>query len=96
MKLLLMIYSGTSPDRISALLDDHDAGGYTELREARGVGQTGRVLGTRAWPGEASVFMSLVPEERAAALRETLRAWRDRAPDGEHLHVMTLPVDDAF
>lgn len=96
MKLLLMIYSGPSPNHIAALLEAHDAGGYTELREARGVGGTGRLLGTRAWPGEASVFMSLVADDRAQALRAALRTWRDGAPEGEHLHVMTLPVDDAF
>lgn len=96
MKLLLIIYSGSSPTRISALLEAHEVGGYTELREARGMGETGRILGTRAWPGESTVFMTLVPADRADEVRSALRHLRSRATEGEHFHVVTLPVDDAF
>lgn len=96
MKLLLAIYSGPSPDHISALLDAHDAGGYTELVNARGAGATGRLLGTRAWPGSPTVFMSAVPAERVPALQAALRDYRGRLAEGEHLHVLTLPIEDAF
>ena len=69
MKLLLLIYSGPTPQRIAALLEAHEAPGYTQFENARGAGGTGRIEGTRAWPGTATVFMSVVPAERAEALR---------------------------
>jgi len=96
MKLLLLIYSGPTPHRIGALLEAHDAPGYTQLAHARGTGTTGRVEGTRAWPGEATVFMSVVPADRVGELREALLTYRASAAEGEHLHVATLPMEDYF
>jgi hypothetical protein len=49
MKLLLLIYSGDSPERVTALLDRHQVESYTELPGAHGAGRTGRRFGTRAW-----------------------------------------------
>ena len=94
MKLMLLIYSGSTPERISALLEASGANGYTELAHARGAGGTGRVQGTRAWPGEATMFVSIVPNERAEALRSAVRSYRAAAVDGERLHVATMPLDE--
>jgi hypothetical protein len=94
MKLLLLIYNGSTPDRISALLERHGASGYTALTHARGVGTTGRAEGTRAWPGDASVFFTVVPNEQARALRAAVGAYRDGAVAGERLHVATMPLED--
>ncbi len=96
MKLLMLIYSGARLQDIESLLDAHDVDGYTAVSDARGAGPTGRLLGNRAWPGTADVLMTVVPDTRVEELRIALRQWRDRAPEGEHLHVMTLPVEDYF
>ena len=93
MKLLLLIYNGSTPDRISALLETHGARGYTELAHAHGVGTTGRAEGSRAWPGDSSVFFTMVPDDRAAELRSAVRAYRARADAGERLHVATMPLE---
>ena len=96
MKLLMLIYSGPSPQHISALLEAHDAPGYTAFDGVWGAGTTGRIEGSRAWPGSGTVFVSAVPDEREGALREALLAYRSSAVDGEHLHVATLPVEHYF
>jgi hypothetical protein len=96
MKLLMLMYSGARKQDIEALLDAHDVTGYTTISGALGAGPSGRLLGTRAWPGTTEVLMTVVPDLRADVLRGTLRDWRDRAPEGEHLHVLTLPVEDYF
>ncbi|HNV74966.1 MAG: hypothetical protein IPF87_04240 [Gemmatimonadetes bacterium] len=96
MKLLLLIYSGPTPQRIAALLEAHEAPGYTQFENARGAGGTGRIEGTRAWPGTATVFMSVVPAERATELRDALQAYRSAGVEGEHLHVATIPMEDYF
>jgi hypothetical protein len=96
MKMLMVIHSGSQLPAIESLLDAHDVGGYTAVSHARGAGATGRLLGTRAWPGTADVLMTVVPDERVAELRQALRAWHATAAAGEHLHVLTLPVEDYF
>jgi len=94
MKLLLLTYRGSTPERISALLEAHGSAGYTELLHARGLGATGKVAGTRAWPGDTAVFFSIVPNEHVEALRSAVRAYRASGPPGERLHIATLPLDD--
>lgn len=96
MKLLLLIYSGPTPQRIAALLELHDAPGYTEFTNARGAGSTGRIEGSRAWPGTATVFFTVVPDERVSALRAAILAYRARGVEGEHLHVAVMPTEDYF
>jgi len=92
MRLLLLIYSGETPERVTALLDRHRVEGYTQLAEARGSGQTGRRLGTRAWPGSNTVFFSIVPADEEPVVVSAIREEARRLPEGERLHVAVMPV----
>jgi hypothetical protein len=96
MKLLVIMYAGASPEHVREALAAHGAGAYTELDGARGAGQSGRVEGTRAWPGTASVFLTAVPPERASALENALKDCAGRCEPGERLHVATLPLERFF
>ena len=96
MKMLMVVYSGSQPHRISQLLDQHHAGGYTEFRNAHGSGSTGRRDGSRAWPGESTLWVSVVPEPQSAELVDTLRAESGHLPAGERLHVAVLPTETFF
>lgn len=96
MKMLMLVYSGPTPQRISSLLDRHHAGGYTEFRNAHGVGETGRREGSRAWPGESTLWVSVVPGEQSDELVNLLRAETALLPSGERLHVAVLPTETFF
>lgn len=96
MKLLMMLYTGSRPQRVADVLDAHDANAFTEIDRVHGRGVTGRVEGTRAWPGESTVFISIVREEQVASLEEALRALANGVMPGERLHVAVLPVEHFF
>lgn len=96
MKLLLITYSGTDAELIPDLLDRHHAGGYSELPNVHGAGSTGRREGTRAWPGDAFIYISLVPADRADDLMSAFRETADHLNEGERLHAAMLPVEDFF
>lgn len=96
MKMLMVVYSGSAPRRISSLLDAHQAGGYTEFRNAHGVGSTGKREGSRAWPGESTLWVSVVPEEQSELLVRSLHEEVPRLPAGERLHVAVLPTEKFF
>ncbi len=96
MKMLMIVYSGSAPQRVSSLLDEHPAGGYTEFRNAHGVGSTGKRDGTRAWPGESTLWVSVVPEARSGELVRSLREEVPRLSAGERLHVAVLPTESFF
>jgi hypothetical protein len=93
MKLLLIIYSGPNPQLVPELLDRHDAGGYTELPPAHGAGTTGRRLGTRAWPGNASIVFSIVPDHEVDRLQASLRQEAASLSGDERLHCAVVPVE---
>lgn len=93
LKMLVIIYSGPEPERVSAVLDAHPVGGYTEFGEVRGVGATGRREGSRAWPGRSVLFMSVMSEACARTVVRELRAEAEGLPEGERLHVAVLPVE---
>jgi hypothetical protein len=96
MKLLLLVYTGARPEHVTDILGAHDARAFTEIDRAHGRGATGRVEGTRAWPGETSVLFTIVDEERVGGLQLALRAFGDSALPGERLHVAVLPVETFF
>ena len=96
MKLLLIVYSGPSPNRIPSLLEAQHVDGWTELDHAHGAGTTGRREGSRAWPGESSLFFTAIEAERVDGLKDALRAEQERLEGGERLHVLSMPVDDFF
>jgi hypothetical protein len=96
MKLLLIIYSGSQSRLVPDLLEQHEAGGYTRLVQAQGAGETGRREGTRAWPGGAEVFFTVVPAGRAEQLTTALREESGRLDDGERLHAAVMPIETFF
>ena len=96
MKMLMVVYSGSTPHRIASLLDRAHAGGYTEFGNAHGMGATGRRDGSRAWPGDSTLFFSVLPEAQSDELLVTLRAETAQLPTGERLHVAVLPTESFF
>ena len=96
MKLLMMLYAGPNPQRLAAVLDEHEVHAFTEIDRAHGRGSTGRIEGTRAWPGETSVLFTVVPDERVVELQQALRTLATGAAAGERLHVVILPVENFF
>lgn len=95
MKMLLIVYSGSSPHRVSDLLERHGEG-YTSFSNAHGSGVTGRREGSRAWPGTSWIFFSVLPDPDAAALHAALRDEAGALPEGERLHAAVLPTDVYF
>lgn len=96
MKMLMLVYTGSEPHRITSLLDRHGVGGYTELHNGHGAGATGRREGSRAWPGESTLLLSVVEEPRSAELVTILRDESGHLPPGERLHVAVLPTETFF
>ena len=93
MKMLMLVYSGESPSRVSSLLDASHAGGWTEFTGAHGAGASGRREGNRAWPGESTLFVSVVPDDIASDLVDAVRSETSRLGAGERLHVAVLPTE---
>jgi hypothetical protein len=96
MKMLMLVYSGPTPQRVTQLLDRHGVAGYSELGNVHGAGATGRRAGTRAWPGDSSLFVTIVPAAQANDLVAALRQEAQSLPAPERLHAAVLPIETFF
>jgi hypothetical protein len=94
--MFLVMYGGPDGARVPALLERHGITHYTTFAGGHGAGSTGRREGTRAWPGETTMTVSMVPTERADSLVEELKAESQALPAGERLHVAVIPTDSFF
>jgi hypothetical protein len=92
----MLFYQGSASHRVTSVLEAHHAPGYTEFANAHGSGVTGRVEGSRAWPGQSTVVVTIVPDDRVPALEDALRGLAAEAQAGERLHVAVLPVEHFF
>lgn len=93
MKMFWIIYAGPHPAHIAESLLSLGAPGYTEWPHAHGAGSHGRIEGTRAWPGEETVFAAVIPAERTQSLADGLATLQSKLVAGEHLHFAVLPVE---
>ena len=96
MKIVLIMYSGEQRRLVPDLLDAHHASSHTELDRAHGAGATGRREENRAWPGNTTVYFSVLEDARRRELTEALRSASTTLPPGERLHVAVLPAIDFF
>lgn len=96
MKMFLLMYGGPDGTRVPALLERHGITHYTTFAGGHGAGSTGRREGTRAWPGETTMIVSMVPADRAESLKVALRTEAAQLPPGERLHAAVVPTESFF
>lgn len=96
MRLLFLSYAGADPARIAMRLDAEGVPGHTRIDHAHGHGLTGPREGNRAWPGEVTVFVAVVPAAAVRRVTDALRREAEGLPEGERLHVAVLPVEEFF
>jgi len=96
MRMFVLMYSGPAPKRVEQILERHDVHAWTSYTGGTGAGTTGRHEGSRAWPGETTTVLSVVPVTRAEALAAALEQEADALPSGERLHLAVLPIERFF
>lgn len=90
LKLLLILCTGEDTHAVRELIDKHHIHGFTEITGLRGSGDSGLHMGTRAFPGTASLIFTAVPTEQSVSLIGDLRALAEKCMPGEGLRVFVL------
>lgn len=96
MRTFLLMYGGPDESRVPTILERHGVTHYTSFAGGHGAGSTGRREGTRAWPGETTMIVSLVPDDRAESLADELEQEAAGLPAGERLHVAVHSTERFF
>lgn len=95
LKLLLILCTGEDTDAVRKLIDKHHIHGFTEISGLRGSGETGLHMGTRAFPGSASLIFTAVPAEQSLSLIGDLRELAENCMPGEGVRVFVLDAAEA-
>ncbi|MDH3289665.1 MAG: hypothetical protein OEO20_05230 [Gemmatimonadota bacterium] len=90
MKLLLIFVDSDHARDVERLLDTHGVHGYSTFPNVLGKGQTGRKLGTRAFPGSSSLYFVALLDGDCRGLCDELRTLRDEKGPEEGLKAYTL------
>lgn len=93
MKLLTIFCSGSKVEEVRRLVDSHEVHGYTEIPEVLGSGETGRHLGTRAYPGTSAVILTALESDKAEKLISSLEELARGCSPEEGIRVLVLPVE---
>jgi hypothetical protein len=93
MKTIFIIHAGADEHRVPRLLEQHGARGYTQIGHGLGAGSSRRLEGTRAWPGHASLWLSITPDDEADVLVGALRDMKQHLEPGEHLHASVMQTE---
>lgn len=93
MKTLFIIHAGPDEHRVPEMLERRGAKGYTQIGHGIGAGTSGRLEGTRAWPGHATLWLTVVPDDEAEVLVQALRDMKAGLESGEHLHASVISTE---
>lgn len=91
--MLMVVCSGESLDRMRRIFEEHGVHGYTEIPDARGAGETGLHLGTRAFPGGSSVIFTVMNDDAVAPLATALRELSGRCEPAEGLAAFMMDAE---
>ena len=93
MKMLMVLAGTECREDVEIALERAGVSGYTEV-DARGIGSSGRHLGSAAFPKKSTIIMSFVADEEVSKLRAALKALAGAGPC-PHVITWTLESCDA-
>lgn len=96
MKLLMIICPEGRRDQITATVEQHGVHAFTEVRQVKGEGITGKRFGTHAWPGELVLLFSIVSDEKKDELVKALRQCQKDLFPNEGMKAFILPAEEAI
>ena len=94
MKLVILFVDADHAADVERLFEACDVPGYSEIPNIFGRGETGRKLGTRAFPGSSTLYLVAVDASCEAPLANELRALRDARGPNEGLKAFALETEE--
>ena len=93
MRMLLVFVPSDCLEDVQELMDRHEIHAYTEVPHLLGSGQSGRKMGTRAFPGTSSMLLAVLRPEEAERLTAVLRDYAARAQCCNEMRMFGVDTD---
>lgn len=93
MRLLMIMAPTECLEDLQDLVHRHDVHAYTELPNLPGRGKSGGHLGTRAFPGTSSIFLTIVDSDTADRIAKSIRDYCDRPVNCDKVRVFSIPAE---
>jgi hypothetical protein len=92
--MMIIFVDASRADDVREILEACDPLGYSEVQGVLGKGDTGRKLGSRAFPGSSTCFMAAMNDQCAADLTRRLKALRDAQGSEEGLKLYSVGAEE--
>jgi hypothetical protein len=94
MKLVMVFVDAAHAADVGRVLEAEPLPGYSEFTSVLGKGATGRKLGTRAFPGSSTLFVTVVPTKECRTLVDRLARTREARFPNEGLKVYAFDAEE--
>ena len=99
MKLVMIVFNFIYDEPIRAIIERLKIPGFTEVPKVFGTGESGKRVGTHAFPGHDTMLLKVVPEEQLVILLDELARFKkglaDRAKRHGGIKAFVMPVEQA-
>jgi hypothetical protein len=96
MRLMMVLAPSDCLSDVQNLLDDYEIHAYTEIPSVLGAGESGRKMGTRAFPGTTSMILAIVGEDEGERLVAAVRGYGEERRCCHELRIFALPAERVF
>jgi len=96
MRLMMVLTPSDCLSDVQTLLDEYDIHAYTEIPNVLGTGESGRKMGTRAFPGTTSMILAIVSKEEGERLVAAVKGYGEECNCCHELRIFALPAERVF
>lgn len=96
MKMIMVVCPEKRREDIRGLINKSEVHAYTEMDDVTGVGETGKKLGTHAWPEKSLIIFTVVSDDKKDALMKALKDCEKTLFPGEGMRAFVMPVEESI
>jgi hypothetical protein len=80
-------------DETRRLIEGLGIGGFTQISELKGAGRKGKRMDSAVFPGTSSILLTVVGDEQARQLMESLGGYSSSLPEKDALRAFQIQVE---
>ncbi len=96
MKMVIVVCPEGRHEAFRNLIEKHEIHAYTEMRDITGEGDTGKKFGTVVWPGQSTIMLIVVSDDKKAEIEKAIKECQSKLYPAEGMRAFVLPVEEVL